>query len=239
MIADRDPVTSGWIQILMPIADDEWIVAHRGSEWLGLAPDLEEDLAFSSINQDEMGHAQFYYELLTTLGEPAPDQMIYLRAPEQWRNARILEAVQGDWAQTMALRYFYEVFDDIRQQGLSQSSFLPLREGISKIRREEAYHLQHFDTWFDMLALGTDESRARLTEAIHDIWPELGGLFSWGQSRALLTAMDLDALQEGVMKETWENRVRVKFEQARLAWPGLALSRNRRQTGVSVSILRI
>ncbi len=220
MTRECSDLPDAWIQLLIPVADDEWIMAHRGSEWLGLAPDLEGDLAFSSINQDEMGHALFYYALIESLGEPSPDSMVYSREAGLWRNARVLEAVQGDWAQTMALRYFYEVFDDLRQEGLSHASFASLREGTAKVRREEAYHLQHFTTWFDLLAEGTTQSRARLTDGVAHLWPQLGDLFSWGPVGSRLSEMGLDILRESAMREAWECRVKAKFDQLRMKWPG-------------------
>ena len=45
------------------IADDELILGWRDSEWTGIAPFLEEDVAFSSIAQNEIGHARALYEL--------------------------------------------------------------------------------------------------------------------------------------------------------------------------------
>ena len=38
-------------QQLLAIADDELVLGWRDSEWTGIAPVLEEDVAFSSIAQ--------------------------------------------------------------------------------------------------------------------------------------------------------------------------------------------
>ena len=211
---------ANWVKLLQPLADDEWIVAHRGSEWLGLAPDLEEDLALSSINQDEMGHAYFYYTLLTELGEQSPEHLVFRRTASQWRHARILERPNGDWAQMVAVRYFYDVLDDMRLEALSQVSWQPLQDGVRKIRREESYHLEHFSTWFEMLATGTDESRRRLLRAILETWPHLGDLFSWGSSDAFLMTLGLDPLRPPVLQRAWEDRVARKLETLDISWPG-------------------
>ena len=37
------------IDLLYRLADDDLIIGHRNSEWTGLAPILEEDIAFSSM----------------------------------------------------------------------------------------------------------------------------------------------------------------------------------------------
>ena len=36
------------VDLLYRLADDELIIGHRDSEWTGLAPILEEDIAFSA-----------------------------------------------------------------------------------------------------------------------------------------------------------------------------------------------
>ena len=59
---------SALIALLYQLADDDFLIAYRGSEWLGLAPHIEEDVAFSSISQDTMGHAAMFYQLLEELG---------------------------------------------------------------------------------------------------------------------------------------------------------------------------
>ena len=48
---------------LLDLADDELVLGWRDSEWTGIAPFLEEDVAFSSIAQNEIGHARALYEL--------------------------------------------------------------------------------------------------------------------------------------------------------------------------------
>ena len=51
-------------ELLLALADDEFVIGYANSEWTGIAPVLEEDIAFSSLAQDELGHARLLYELL-------------------------------------------------------------------------------------------------------------------------------------------------------------------------------
>ena len=68
-------------RLLLEIADDELILGWRDSEWTGIAPFLEEDVAFSSIAQNEIGHARALYELAAReLGTDA-DALAFDRAP--------------------------------------------------------------------------------------------------------------------------------------------------------------
>ena len=78
-------------ELLLQIADDELILGWRDSEWTGIAPFLEEDVAFSSIAQNEIGHARALYELAARdLGTTA-DELALDRAPEEYRCAQLVE----------------------------------------------------------------------------------------------------------------------------------------------------
>ena len=55
--------------LVFRIADDHLILGHRNSEWTGLGPILEEDIAFSSMAQDKLGQAQALYQILQKMGE--------------------------------------------------------------------------------------------------------------------------------------------------------------------------
>jgi ring-1,2-phenylacetyl-CoA epoxidase subunit PaaC len=206
------------IRLITPIADDEWIVGHRGSEWLGLAPELEEDLAFSSIHQDEMGHALYLYELLHDLGEPDPDELVYARPTARWRNACFVEAANGDWAMTVVRRYFYEVFDRLRLETLASVAYAPLTHGLKKIQREEAFHLKHFALWMEMLARGGDEARQRVIDALTTVWPTLSDLFNWGFRDDVQLPFGLSPAH--TLKDAWEREVRSQFHDWQLPWPG-------------------
>ena len=62
-------------ELLLSVADDEFVIGFWDSEWTGIAPMLEEDVATSSIAQDEIGHARAIYELLATLTGDDADQI--------------------------------------------------------------------------------------------------------------------------------------------------------------------
>ena len=79
-------------QLLLELADDELILGWRDSEWTGIAPFLEEDVAFSSIAQNEIGHARALYELAARdLGGDA-DSLAFDRRPEEYRCAPLVQA---------------------------------------------------------------------------------------------------------------------------------------------------
>ena len=102
-------------ELLLEIADDELILGWRDSEWTGIAPFLEEDVAFSSIAQNEIGHARALYELVAhDLGTTA-DELAFDRAPDEYRCSTLVALrLVPDWARTIARRYLYEVADELR-----------------------------------------------------------------------------------------------------------------------------
>ena len=61
------PRIEGLDELLRSMADDEFVIGFSDSEWTGIAPLLEEDVAMSSLAQDELGHAQALYGLLAEL----------------------------------------------------------------------------------------------------------------------------------------------------------------------------
>jgi ring-1,2-phenylacetyl-CoA epoxidase subunit PaaC len=153
--------------LLLTLADDELVLGWRDSEWTGIAPTLEEDVAFSSIAQNEIGHARALYELAAAeLGTDA-DVLAFDRAPADYRCAPLVELrLVDDWAHTIARRYLYEEADRVRIEALKQSDDAELAGLAAKIDREEVYHRMHAELWAGRL-----HDEPRFTAAVDDLWP--------------------------------------------------------------------
>jgi ring-1,2-phenylacetyl-CoA epoxidase subunit PaaC len=157
-------------QLLLELADDELLLGWRNSEWTGIAPFLEEDVAFSSIAQNEIGHARALYELAAReLGADA-DALAFDRSLDEYRSAPLVELRRLEWARTIARHWLYETADAIRLQALKQSDDPDLAGIAAKIDREEVYHRIHAEMWIDRL-LASDDARPRLDEALEELWP--------------------------------------------------------------------
>lgn len=207
-----------WQALLWPIADDDWMMGHRGSEWLALAPDLEEDLATSSISQDELGHGALIYGLLEDLGDVAQDRAVYSRDLQYWRHARLTDAPPTTWAEWVFRRYVYEVFDAIRRWGLQQIPYVPLQQALRKMEPEESYHLAHYRHLMAILAHGGPTSQHFLQDAIIGDWPKLPELFSWGSD--VWTIWNVAPLDPNVMQRAFSRIVQADFDQWPLSLPG-------------------
>ena len=160
--------------LLLAMADDELVLGFSDSEWTGIAPLLEEDVAMSSLAQDELGHAQALYRLLADLVDDGrdADAIAYDRPAEGYYHARLLDHPRGDWATAIARRYLYDTADAVRLEALADASYEPLRDLVGKIRREERYHVLHAEAWLERLATGDVESRERLLAAMERLGPD-------------------------------------------------------------------
>src|SRR5688572_23358035 len=115
------------IDLLLALADDKLFLGHRNSDWTGLGPILEEDIAFSHMAQDEMAHAQAIYQFVGEMIGRSADDLAFGRTPEEYRCAHIVEVPdEFDWATALARKLFCDHFDLLRLNRLSQSSHKPL-----------------------------------------------------------------------------------------------------------------
>jgi ring-1,2-phenylacetyl-CoA epoxidase subunit PaaC len=191
---------------LIAIADDELVLGWRDSEWTGMAPFLEEDVAFSSIAQTEIGHARALYEVAAAELGTTADELAFDRKPEDYRSAPLVELnLMNDWARTIARRILYEAADAIRVAELRESSSPGLAGLAEKIEREEAYHRLHAEMWTERLH-ATDEGRRRLDAALDELWPYALGLLEVEQREALCQALGrepADAVERGTHVDEW------------------------------------
>lgn len=176
-------------ELLWQLADDDLVVGFRDQEWLGLAPHIEEDVAFGSIGQEEIGHAAHYYGILAELGLGAADDLASLRGPEERRNSVLLEMPNGtghylndprfDWAWTIVRHYFHDLWEMACLEELRASRFLPLSNAAVKIIGEKRYHRAHQELWLRTMA-SHDESRPRLDAALEKAGAFGGDLDQFG-----------------------------------------------------------
>jgi ring-1,2-phenylacetyl-CoA epoxidase subunit PaaC len=177
-------------QLLIEYADDELILGWRDSEWTGIAPSLEEDVAFSSIAQNEIGHARALYELAAhDLGTTA-DELAFDRDPSEYRNAPLVELRKLDWAHTIARHWLYECADEIRLDALKRSDDAEVAGLAAKMDREEVYHRLHAQMWADRL-----REEPRFVGAVEELWPFALGVLPEDQRGALAERLGLSGCQ--------------------------------------------
>lgn len=198
-------MSASLLSLMTALADDELILGHRHSEWTGFTPYIEEDVAFSSIAQDEIGHAAAYYDIVARLTRDDPDRLGLGRGIGEYRHAILCERPNTDWAYTLARHWLYDTADSLRLETLEGSADADLAALVKKMRREERYHLLHADAWMKRIADGPVEGRTRLIDALHNAFSEAMGLF------------EPIELEEEAVKEGWlpvpSDELRSRFVQ--------------------------
>ncbi len=196
-------------QALLEIADDELILGWRNSEWTGIAPFLEEDVAFSSIAQNEIGHARALYQLVAQEMGTTADELAFDRKPEEYRCTELVELrFVPDWAKTIARHYLYETADRIRIDGLKESGDPEVAGLAAKIDREEAYHRMHAEMWLERL-----RPEPRVREAIEELWPAALALLDERLRPKLVEQTGLPALSNSLLQSHLRGSHTEEFEQ--------------------------
>lgn len=209
------------IHLLYRLADDELVIGHRNSEWTGHAPILEEDVAFSSMAQDEIGHAQVYYRMLYELGEPDPDRLAFGRKPREYRCASLVTLAKGDWAFTILRQFLYDACEQVRLAALCEGSLVPLAQLAAKLRCEEKYHMMHGRSWVLRLGNSTDDSHRRMQAALDRAYPHALGLFEPTEFDEALAQAGVCS-REDQLRSEWESAVAPVLYDAGLRAPDAA-----------------
>jgi ring-1,2-phenylacetyl-CoA epoxidase subunit PaaC len=207
-IGDLAPaVRDALAELLLAMADDEFVLGFWDSEWTGIAPLLEEDVAFSSLAQDEIGHARVWYEMRAQLTGTNADDVAFGRKPDEYRHARLLDHPRTDWAFSIARRWLYDTADAVRLAALARSSFVPLAEVVAKVRREERYHLLHMDAWLRRLAGHAGEPRRRLEDALAALAPDSLSVFAPLDGESVLVEAGVLSAPMAELADRWRSEV--------------------------------
>lgn len=171
------------------LGDDALVYSQRLAGWTSRAPDLEEDIALANIALDLLGQARLLLARAAAAdGDvvpampadspvPAEDALAFFREADGFRNVRLVEAENGDFAVTIARLLLFSTWRLAILERLTGSADPVLRAIATKAVKEVTYHRDYAGRWFVTLARGTEESRSRLLAALDLVWPLRDELF--------------------------------------------------------------
>jgi len=208
------------LNFILRIADNNLILGHRLSEWCGHGPILEQDIALTNIALDLVGQSRNYYQLAAEIkGEGATeDDFAYLRDVYAFKNVLLTEQPNGHFGETMTRQFFFDVFNFYFTSELTKSSNEQLAAIASKSLKEITYHLKFSSEWMIRLGDGTEESHAKMQQAVDDLWMYTGELF-------LADELDREMAENGVgvklekIKPYFDKKVAEILTQATLTIP--------------------
>lgn len=159
-------------RVLAQLGDDSLILGQRLCEWCGHAPTIEVDLGLSNLALDLIGQATLllgYAGEVEGAGRDA-DRLAFHRDAGQFSNCLLVEQPNGDFARTVVRHLFYATYASALYQRLAQSSEARLAEIAAKAVKELTYHAAFAAEWAERLGKGTEESRARMVDAVDWHW---------------------------------------------------------------------
>jgi ring-1,2-phenylacetyl-CoA epoxidase subunit PaaC len=202
------------------LGDDSLILGHRISEWTSKGPFLEEDIALGNVALDYIGRARMFYTYAADLAGngKTEDDLAYLRSEREFQNYLINELPRGDFAFTMVRQLFVDVFFSYYLKALTNSNDTELAAIATKSLKETRYHLRRSRDWTLRLGLGTDESKARMTKALAEIWGYVHELFEPDELELELITSGI-AVDTREFKDNWFADIGAILSEADLAIP--------------------
>lgn len=211
------PLRTALVDALLAAADDDFFIGHMDSDWTGLAPIIEEDIAMSSIAQDEIAHARELYQLIGELTGRSADDVAYGRRAEEYRCAGlILRADDFDWARLIARQFYYDHFDSLRLASWKTCAYGPLANVANRIAAEESFHVHHVNDWLCRLGRAGGDGRARIQAALDELWPAAAALFEATAGADRLTELGIAPAAGGALCDQFLTRVRAAIQAAGL-----------------------
>lgn len=193
----------GAVEWLLAFADDEHLIGQQHTEWIGVAPFLEEDLAFCSIAQDELGHAAGLYDVV---GDA--DALAFRRGAEEYRSCHLVELPCPDWAEALARHWYYDEAEALRWTALAGSADERLATLPVRPEREETYHRRHARALVGHLLEGRSPDAAeRLRIAIDRLLPLADAIWDPVAGEDAALAAGLVTRSSGELQAEWRRTV--------------------------------
>ena len=174
--ADRD---TALFEFLLRMGDNTLVLGHRLSEWCGVAPVLEEDIALANTALDLIGQTQNWLGLAGEVecrGRSA-DDLAMLRDAWDFRNLLLVEQPNGDFGQTIMRSLLFDSWHLAMLEALQDSADDRIAAIAEKSAKEATYHAERSADLVIRLGDGTPESRGRMQAALDLLYPYVGEMF--------------------------------------------------------------
>ena len=161
------------------LGDNTLVLGHRVSEWCGVAPVLEEDIALANTALDLIGQTTLWLSLAGDIegkGRDA-DRLAFHRDVWDFRNVLLVEQPNGDFGQTMMRQFLFDCWHAIYLDALRKSTHPEISAIAEKSLKEVTYHLERSQETVIGLGDGTKESHRRMQNALDRLWPYVGEMF--------------------------------------------------------------
>jgi ring-1,2-phenylacetyl-CoA epoxidase subunit PaaC len=220
------------------LGDDALLASQRLAQWSTKAPELEEEVALANIGLDLLGQARLLLAraaaadptVVPPLPEgspvPAEDALAFFRDEPHFRNIRLVELDNGDFACTITRLLVFSTYRLAVLQRLRASQDNVLAAVAGKGVKEITYHRDYAARWLITLACGTDESRRRVEEAVLTVWPYVEELFTTHPVEERL-AHSGAGVDPSILRDEFDSVMAQVFHAAELPYPVVAAAPDR------------
>jgi ring-1,2-phenylacetyl-CoA epoxidase subunit PaaC len=194
---------------LTGLADDELLMGHVLTSVAGWGPELEINIALSSMGQDEIGHARRLYALVAG-GDM--ERMVYERPATEFRASPLARTRPVEWELLLARQFLYESAADARAAVLARSELGELATLVTEMQHEERYHLDFWVTWLRTTA-GRSGARDRVQGALDQMWPVATASFLPGRTAAVEEGLRLPEGALARARDMWLSKTHAACEE--------------------------
>ena len=169
------------------LGDDALVAAQRLTEWCTRAPELEEEVALANVALDLLGQARLLLAraaaadpaMVPAGGTEVPeDALAYFREQHEFRNVRLCELANGDFAHTVARLLVFSSWRLAAFSRLAGSRDPVLAAIAAKGVKELTYHRDYAARWVVRLGDSTPVARERIERGLAEVWPWVEELYS-------------------------------------------------------------
>ena len=196
----------GWAGLMIRLADDDLLTGHVLTSVAGWGPELEINIALSSMGQDEIGHARRLYALVIP-DRAAIERFVYERPAADFRAAPLARTYPRQWEALLARQYLGETADAARAAALSRTTRADFAALLAEMGREQAYHLDFWTTWLHTTSTRSAEARQRVQTGLDQMWPLAAASFLPPDSRATESALGLAGGALEAARRDWAESV--------------------------------
>ncbi|MDJ0613152.1 MAG: phenylacetate-CoA oxygenase subunit PaaC [Rhizobiaceae bacterium] len=207
-------------EFLLRQGDNALVLGHRTSEWCGVGPVLEEDIALANTALDLIGQTQLWLALAGEVEDKGRDanDLAYFRDPYDFRNLLMLELPNEDYGRTIMRQFLFDAFQVPWLTALQESNDKRVGDIAAKSLKEAMYHLERSAETVIALGDGTDESNSKMQQALEFLWPYAGEVFADDENDVSVASKGIAPLPSSI-HDVWNSTINRTFSEACLKRP--------------------
>ncbi len=220
-------------EFLLRQGDNALVLGHRTSEWCGIAPALEEDIALTNTALDLIGQTQLWLGYAAEVegkGRSAND-LAFLRDAYDFKNLLMLEIPNEDFGRALVRQFFFDAFQVPWLDALQASTDTRVAEIVAKSLKEARYHLERSSATVIALGDGTEDSNRRMQAAVDYLWPYTGEVFEDDAIDQAMADRGVAPLPSS-LRTRWDQTVSDTMKAACLTLPESRFAHKGGRTGV-------